>query len=247
MLYQLLPPFRPQIQSHLHITPRCTACLERRPSDMTMARSGVKTRMLILSDTHGLPLEDKLPKQPIDVAIHCGDLTEESKLDEFRVTLRNLQAIDAPLKLVIAGNHDFTLDTPVFRKILEEATPSIDEQLMRKEYGEYDEARGLFMEAQSQGIRFLDEGTHRFLLGNGGTLCVYASPCTPSLGESGFQYHPSQGHFYDIEEDTDSVLTHGPPQGIMGQNTFTGKGWRFGSLRSRRPSTAKAPLLRSHP
>ena len=47
----------------------------------------------------------KLPKA--DVAIHCGDLTDGSLLEEFRGAIRLLRDIDAPLKLVIAGNHDF--------------------------------------------------------------------------------------------------------------------------------------------
>lgn len=61
----------------------------------------IKTRFLIISDTHaekGLAV----PAVPVDVAIHCGDLTDESKVDEFRTTLGLLRAINAPLKLVIA-------------------------------------------------------------------------------------------------------------------------------------------------
>jgi 3',5'-cyclic AMP phosphodiesterase CpdA len=74
----------------------------------------VPTRFLILSDTHG---EDVLiPNLPVDVAIHCGDLTDESKLDEFRQSVQLLERINAPPKLVIAGNHDFTLDTGNFRE-----------------------------------------------------------------------------------------------------------------------------------
>jgi 3',5'-cyclic AMP phosphodiesterase CpdA len=87
-----------------------------------MAKLTVKTRFLVISDTHGS--EDfRRPIDPADVAIHCGDLTEESKLDEFRATLRFLKRLDAPLKLVIAGNHDFTLDTPVFERKIAEAGP----------------------------------------------------------------------------------------------------------------------------
>lgn len=59
--------------------------------------------------------EDK-PLQHADVAIHCGDLTEESKLEEYRASIQLLKDIHAPLKLVIAGNHDFTMDIPAFRK-----------------------------------------------------------------------------------------------------------------------------------
>ncbi len=77
----------------------------------------LKTRFFILSDTHGETFERKeMFSQHADVAIHCGDLTEESKLEEYRTTLQLLIDIQAPLKLVIAGNHDFTMDIPAFKE-----------------------------------------------------------------------------------------------------------------------------------
>jgi predicted phosphodiesterase len=75
--------------------------------------ASIKTRVLVISDTHGDDLIHKSIAGTYDVAIHCGDLTEESKLDEFRVSLNMMLGIQAPLKLIIAGNHDFSLDTPV--------------------------------------------------------------------------------------------------------------------------------------
>ena len=69
----------------------------------------VRTRLLILSDTHGVSLSaSDFPDQRADVVIRCGDLTDESKLYEFRTIIQLLKDIDAPLKLAIAGNHDFT-------------------------------------------------------------------------------------------------------------------------------------------
>ena len=62
---------------------------------------------------------------------------------------------------------------------------------------------------------FLDEGTHRFTLENGAMLTIYASPYTPALGAWGFQYHPNQGRHFDIKDETDIVMTHGPPKGLM--------------------------------
>lgn len=73
----------------------------------------IPTRVLVLSDTHGEGLHH-MPQDPVDVAIHCGDLTEESKLGEFEEMVGLLRQINAPLKLVIAGNHDVTLDIPMF-------------------------------------------------------------------------------------------------------------------------------------
>ena len=178
--------------------------------------STIKTRLFIISDTHGMDLtpSDK-PFHRADVAIHCGDLTDGSKLEEFRSAIQLLQDINAPLKLAIAGNHDFTMDIPAFEKKVAEATPSLDPELVVNEYGALGDARQLFEEAEDAGIMFLDEGTHHLTLENGALLTVYASPYTPALGAWGFQYRPEQGHNFSIEEGVDVVITHGPPKGIM--------------------------------
>ncbi|ATY63144.1 Metallophosphoesterase [Cordyceps militaris] len=176
----------------------------------------VKTSVLILSDTHGMTLEGRAPDQiKADVCIHAGDLTEESKLEEFRSAIALLRKINAPLKLVIAGNHDFTLDTAIFKAKIQAVQPPLEPELVKTFYGDYEEAGKLFTDAAQDGIHLLNEGTHDFCLQNGGKLRVYASPYTPSLGDWGFQYHPNLGHDFAIEEDTHIVVTHGPPRGIL--------------------------------
>ncbi|KAL2024491.1 hypothetical protein VTK56DRAFT_8302 [Thermocarpiscus australiensis] len=178
----------------------------------------IKTRFLILSDTHarkGLTV----PDVPIDVAVHCGDLTDGSKIDEFRAALDLLQSINAPLKLVIAENHDFTLDIPVFRKKAAQAESafSIEPELLKKEYGDFGEVRQLFTDAgASDNIMFLGEGIHYFSLQNGAKLTVYASPFTPSLeADGGFQYIRGEHHVCAIDDTVDIVVTHGPPKGVL--------------------------------
>jgi hypothetical protein len=98
--------------------------------------SKIKTRFLIISDTHGMgftPADKPLPRA--DVTIHCGGLTDGSKLSEFGTAIQLLKDIDAPLKLVIAGNHDFTMDIPAFEKKVAEAHPPLEPELVAKEYG----------------------------------------------------------------------------------------------------------------
>ncbi|KAL9006210.1 MAG: hypothetical protein Q9188_001034 [Gyalolechia gomerana] len=158
--------------------------------------------------------EDK-PTKVADVAIHCGDLTEESRLEEFRASIRLPEDIQAPLKLVIAGNHDFTMDIPAFKKKVADVKPPLDPELVRKAYGDYGEWRQMFEEAKAAGIVFLDEGTHQFGLDNGAALTVYASLWTPSFGDWGFRYPPDEGHEFSIAKGVDVVITHGPPKGIM--------------------------------
>ncbi|KAF5664527.1 metallophosphoesterase domain-containing protein [Fusarium denticulatum] len=160
----------------------------------------VKTRILILSDTHGLRFEDdKKPLEPVDLVIHCGDLTEDSKLESFRETIQLLKEIDAPTKIVIAGNHDFSLDDGVFKDKIAEASRVAQEDLeqsIKDEYGDYGEAKRLFTEADHS-IIFLDEGTHELHLQNGALI----------------KYNGA--HEFSIPKGIDIVVTHGPPHGMM--------------------------------
>ncbi|KAJ5697277.1 hypothetical protein N7488_010961 [Penicillium malachiteum] len=175
--------------------------------------AGIKIRLLVLSDTHGLnSLPDSVSSEYADVAIHCGDLTTESKLDEYRASIQLLQAVNAPLKLVIPGNHDFTMDIPAFQRKIAGAQLPLEPELVEQVYGRYGEARRLLDDAA--GITVLDEGTYSFRLQNGASLTVYASPFTPSLGAWGFQYPPGHGYTFDIQ-NVDLVMTHGPPKGIL--------------------------------
>ncbi|RYP51676.1 hypothetical protein DL768_003074 [Monosporascus sp. mg162] len=197
----------------------------------------IKTRFLIVSDTHGEDIP-ALTSSRVDVAIHCGDLTEESKIEEFRSSLSLLISIDAPLKLVIAGNHDFTLDVPTFKKKVSSASQPLEPELVKKEYGDYGEARQLLDSARDSGVVFLDEGTHHFKLDNGASLTVYASPFTPGVSDWGFQYHPQEGHVFAIPQSADIAITHGPPHGIMDltdSRKRAGCPFLFGAIARARP------------
>ncbi|PYH42612.1 metallophosphatase domain-containing protein [Aspergillus saccharolyticus JOP 1030-1] len=194
------------------------------------SNSPTKTRFLILSDTHNISLPPEyISNHDADVVIHCGDLTQSSMLDELQASINFLQQIDAPLKLVIPGNHDFTLDTPFFRSMVEKDTAHLRPEAIAKAYGSYGEAKQLFMspDAKAGGVRLLDEGTHHFTLRNGASLTVYASPYTPSLWNSGFQYKRSEGHHFEIQQNVDVAVTHGPPRGVM---DLTASGQQAGCL-----------------
>lgn len=176
----------------------------------------IRTRIIIISDTHGSSLDRQgIPLQPADVAIHCGDLTDGSKLDEYRKTLALLRDLEAPLKLVIPGNHDFSLDGPALQAKVNDAEQELPKELVEREYGSPQIIQKLFDDERATGIFLLKEGTHTFTLQNGAQLKVYASPYTPSLGAWGFQYHPDHGHAFDVEPDTHIAITHAPPKGVL--------------------------------
>ncbi|TQV93430.1 hypothetical protein V2A60_010163 [Cordyceps javanica] len=195
-----------------------------------MAR--IKTRILILSDTHGhLPSRAsaadeltaasdfsvavtgyRLPLPAADVALHCGDLTTRSTPDELRRTLSVLRGLRAPLKVVIPGNHD---------RLLDAAHWSRDDGYG---YGYRDpeyrtEALELLEDAKADGVVYLGGdgggGAHEFRLANGALLRLYASPWTPEYGVWGFQYPPEDGHDFRIPAGVDVAMTHGPPRGVL--------------------------------
>jgi predicted MPP superfamily phosphohydrolase len=187
------------------------------------------TRILIISDTHSTnPITT--PLSPVDLIIHCGDLTQESKLHEYAQVISLLGSLDTPVKLVIAGNHDFTLDTPVYAQKLTEAglLPPSQDEVVKKTYGEFGEARKLLDEQRDAGIVFLDEDSHEISLANGVMLKVYASPYTPfEAGGWRYCYDPAESHNWNIPKDIDIAITHGPPHGILDR---TSEGQRVGCL-----------------
>ncbi|KAH6673980.1 Metallo-dependent phosphatase-like protein [Plectosphaerella plurivora] len=152
----------------------------------------VTTRIFCIGDTHD---KTAWPRRldRLDVVLPCGDLTSKSTLSEFRRVVHFLEDLDAPLKLVIPGNHDATLDPEAYYRM----------------------AKQLFVDA---GITLLSQGTHKFTLENGASLSIYANPYTPSnISTGGFQYRPddSERYFSDLREHVNIVLTHGPPHGML--------------------------------
>ncbi|TKA68988.1 hypothetical protein B0A55_07536 [Friedmanniomyces simplex] len=171
-----------------------------------MSASSIKTRVLIISDTHcaGLkkrnhgdkapfpPFEAPLP--PADVLILAGDMTMTGRIEEYHRTLDMLKDIQAPVKLAIAGNHDLTLDAEYMYSHLEQQ--SLTEEAARFEVKE---ARDMWTasdgRARLEGVTLLDEGVHIVDLENGARITVYASPYTPEFQDWGFPYERDEDRF----------------------------------------------------
>lgn len=135
----------------------------------------IRTRFLVISDTHSafpIPATDshvaRPPPPKVDVLLHCGDLTMVGLLKEYEKTLDLLSSFDADLKLVIAGNHDITLDETYYRRK--------GSYMQRRDYDETlpAKARDFWLgdKSKSAGVTYLEEGTHTFTLKNGAKLRV---------------------------------------------------------------------------
>ncbi|KAL2128694.1 hypothetical protein VTI74DRAFT_8831 [Chaetomium olivicolor] len=157
------------------------------------------------------------------VVIHCGDITGDSRLSEYRDVIQVLQQIDAPVKLIIAGNHDYTLDTPTYEQMISKSRKRKNLHKLYQCYGDPGAARQILEEVRQLGILYLDEGTHRIPLANGALLTVYASPYTPAYGTPGFQYTTKQSHDFAIPSEADVVVSHGPPWSVLDRSWMTGK------------------------
>jgi hypothetical protein len=138
--------------------------------------SHIKTRFLVISDTHNaspypagsqVAFREPLPKA--DVLLHCGDLTITGLLKEYEKTLAMLAKADCELKLVIAGNHDISLDEEYYARkgqymqMLKQPDPQVPVQAREMWTG---------AKAKAAGVTYLDEGVHSFTLKNGAKLRV---------------------------------------------------------------------------
>lgn len=167
---------------------------------------------MIMSDTHNFqrenfplsPLSQQLPK--VDVLLHCGDLTQVGGLSAYKKALKMLEDFDAELKLVIAGNHDLSLDGEYWKTHLDEDD----------EPEEHDQAVAIMTGplAKTANVTYLTEGVHKFTLKNGTTFSIFVSPYQPEFCDWAFGY-PHKSDRWSIPQDVDIVMTHGPPHGIL--------------------------------
>lgn len=201
----------------------------------------VTTRFLIISDTHSVDFEDVkkcdgtfLPPFPkADVILHCGDLTGIGGVQELKQFVEMMGKMDAELKLVIAGNHELTLDPNYWK------THMHDEFTKEEHEKALEVMTGLL--AKAAGITYLEEGLNTFKLKNGARFTIYTSPYTPEFCDWGFPYQRYQDRFntfHQVNEaitsiavnpipnhgTVDIVMTHGPPQYILDEcaNGFVG-------------------------
>ena len=218
----------------------------------------VKTRVLILSDTHCATLSkhDSDPDRTFqralplaDLLIHCGDLTDSGTMGEYQQALSMLKEIDAPVKLVIAGNHDLSLDEDYvldhvgrngamgYWEKVETRGAALSKVKLARDLWETAGRR-----ATTEGVTFLNEGVHQINLQNGARVNVYASPYTPAFCDFAFAYKRDEDRFNPAESSrwdakniaispipscssshspVDIVVTHGPPRGRL-DNTVRG-------------------------
>ncbi|KAK0735425.1 Metallo-dependent phosphatase-like protein [Apiosordaria backusii] len=184
-----------------------------------------RTRIVCISDTHNSTV--KLPKG--DVLIHAGDLTNQGSYSELSKAIQWLEKADFEVKIVIAGNHDITLDSDFYQQY--------HHSFHNK--NRQDTAECLKLLNSSPTITYLCHGSTKIRLtdprGPRTEFNVFGSPYSPSNGLWAFGYdggadelNPSETQttteprpqepvaanlWSEIPLDTDILVTNTPPQG----------------------------------
>ncbi|KFA52599.1 hypothetical protein S40293_07218 [Stachybotrys chartarum IBT 40293] len=168
-----------------------------------------RTRIVCISDTHNCTVS--LPAG--DVLIHAGDLTNQGSLSELSRTVKWLEGTQFEAKIVIAGNHDVTLDEDFYA-----------------EYGPYfhnqnpqSPAQCLSLLTSSSSITYLRHSAATIRLtspdGPHTAFKVFGSPYSPRHGLWAFYYDAPANMsslsdlprlWESIPLDADIVVTHTP-------------------------------------
>lgn len=145
-----------------------------------------------ISDTHGK--HDLLDVGSGDLILHAGDCTPRGSNADIEEFLRWYGDLDFEMKVLVAGNHDFGFEN----------NPDYCEELC-KNYG--------VVLLNDSGVKF--HGLH-----------IWGSPVQPWFHNWAFNRmrnevmattkHPYIGNHWNlIPKNTDILVTHGPPQGIL--------------------------------
>jgi Icc-related predicted phosphoesterase len=146
-------------------------------------------RFVCVSDTHSLL--DRVAVPDGDVLIHAGDLSAAGAVNDIAEQFKILSKMPHEHVVVIAGNHDLALHE--LRHL---------ERLYRRRYSR---------------VRYL-QGTSATVAG----VKLWGSPWTPWFRDWAFNFpqgsegkRQAERHYATIPTDTQLLLTHGPPRGIL--------------------------------
>ncbi|KAM4064347.1 calcineurin-like phosphoesterase [Hirsutella rhossiliensis] len=163
------------------------------------------TRIVCIADTHNCTV--KLPKG--HVLIHAGDLTNQGSYSELSKAIKWLEAADFEAKIVVAGNHDITLDSAFYA---EHGLRFHNKDLQSP-------AACLSLLTSSPSITYLDHDSATIRLkspaGPRTEFTIFGSPYSPCSGLWAFSYGDAAGlpQLWDsIPQETDIVVTHTPPR-----------------------------------
>ena len=175
-------------------------------------------RFVAISDTHGKRLSD-IPNG--DVLLHCGDFSNTGRLEEVCAFCEWFGSLPHPRKILIAGNHDITLDSASYVDTAPRLCRPPDHE---GEYANVNAKAHALIAAIPDCEYLCDTGTS--VRG----LRVWGSPWQPAFHNWAFNLprgEACRAKWRLIPADSDIVLTHGPP---LGHGDLCAGGQRAGCL-----------------
>ena len=179
-------------------------CVAAEGADASAAPKPGFRRWVFISDTHGRHSACFGQERPLpagDVLVHCGDTTNTGEIGQLRSFAAWFGAQAHPHKIVIAGNHDLSLDRAFY-------DAGGGQRFHGKRRHEPDEAAEIMRSGNF--VYLEDEGCE--VLGRR----VWGSPWTPTFCDWAFNQPrggASAARWATIPTNTDVLLTHGPPLG----------------------------------
>ncbi|CEG45970.1 Phosphoesterases [Plasmopara halstedii] len=159
-------------------------------------------RVVCISDTHTKHRRiQNLPDG--DVLLHCGDFTNRGTHDEIRDFNDWLGTLPHRHKVVIAGNHDVSMDAVEYDQ-------HWDKAFRHMEYNDPSLSRALLTNCTYLENRSIVIEKIKF----------YGSPMTPLISGRAGAFHLARGfadqqHWNKVPANVDVLVTHGPPYGIL--------------------------------
>ncbi|OQR96432.1 calcineurin-like phosphoesterase [Thraustotheca clavata] len=159
-------------------------------------------RVVCISDTHNKHYQLEVPDG--DILIHAGDFTSCGTHNEIRNFTEWLGRLPHRHKLVIAGNHELTLDTKWYKEAGKNFHPMNQDSEIAKQLLQ----NCTYLENQAIEI----DGVH-----------FYGSPYSPIIPSNPMAFSTLAGShakaiWNQIPENTDVLITHSPPHGILDIN-----------------------------
>jgi len=158
--------------------------------------------IVFISDTHtqhidgwlNRQLEQILEEHPESVLVHCGDISSRGRQQEVEDFVEWYESLGFKHKLLIAGNHDFMFeDNP--------------EEALR------------ILGSKGKSITYLNDSGVEI-----DGIKFWGSPVTPRFFDWAFNRDADiQYHWNMIPYDTNVLITHGPPYGILDLTVREGK------------------------
>ncbi|CAL1546111.1 unnamed protein product [Lymnaea stagnalis] len=179
------------------------------PLDPGTPISPDKIRFVFLSDTHSLveKVDNFVP--PGDVLLHAGDLTSVGLPKAIQDFDSFLARLPFKVKIVIAGNHDNTLDEEMVKNV-----NLLRTKFMIQKHNFEDVLEELGVKSSRELLKHCI-----YLMDSSIEICgikIYGSPWQPEFCSWAFNLPRGEACLekWDlIPEDTDILMTHGPPLG----------------------------------